>query len=268
MSPDAPSGQVGRRDPVVIAGRVLLGAGLVALWEFSPVLFGINPFWFSQPSVVARTAARMLGEGSLLRHIGVTLLETLLGLGVGSAVGIAVGVVLGRARLLQQLFEPYLLLANALPKVAMAPLFMIWFGVGLTMKVAVAFSLVVVVMALNTYTGVRLVRRELVDSARLMGATDRQIFVKIVLPSITPWLFAGFRVSVGFALIGAVLGEFIAAQGGLGFIIDDGLGVLDSSMVFLGLVLLLAISWAINSAVDVLGRRLGRATPDTSAYLA
>lgn len=149
----------------------------------------------------------------------------------------------------------------------MAPLFMIWFGVDLALKVAVAFSLVVVVMALSSYTGMKMVRRELVDGARLMGARDVQIFVKIVLPSIMPWLFAGFRVSVGFALIGAVLGEFIAAQAGLGFVIDDGLGVFDSSMVFLGLVLLLAISWTINSLVNLLGRPLSSTAPETSGYL-
>ena len=246
-------------------GRIALGVGVLLLWQFSPELFGINPFWLSRPSLVLETAIALQAQGELLRHVGATLLETGLGLAAGCIVGIAIGIVLGSVRVLRDVFEPFLLVANAFPKIAMAPLFLIWFGIGLAMKVAVAFSLVVIVMALSTYSGFRMVRPDLVDNARVMGASGTQIFTKIVLPSIAPWLFAGIQVSITFALIGAVLGEFIAAQAGLGFMIDDGMASFESSLVFLGLVLLLIIVWFINTAMEWLARRLGMERSSESA---
>ena len=256
MSAPADDGAAARRW-TIIGGRVALGVGAVLLWEFSPELFGLNAFWLSRPSLVLEAAVMLHGQGELLHHIGATMLETALGLAAGCAIGIAVGIVLGSVRVLRDIFEPFLLVANAFPKIAMAPLFLIWFGIGLGMKVAVAFSLVVVVMALSTYSGFRMVRPELVANARLMGASGPQVFTKIVLPSIAPWLFAGVKVSITFALIGAVLGEFIAAQAGLGFIIDDGMASFESQLVFLGLVLLLIIVWLINTAMEWLSRRFG-----------
>jgi NitT/TauT family transport system permease protein len=169
-------------------------------------------------------------------------------------IGVPIGIVLGRSRFLQELFEPFLLVINALPKIALAPLFLIWFGVGFSMKVAIAFSLVVVVMVLSTYLGMRTLRQELINSCRTMGATELQLFVKIVLPSIVPWLFAGLKVSLGFALIGAILGEFIAAQGGIGYLIDNAIGTFDTPVVFVGLFVLLFLSFLINSGIDLLRR--------------
>ena len=242
---------------IIIGGRIGLGVALLVLWEYSAELLDLNPFWLSRPSLVYAAAVRLHAEGELMHHIGVTMLETSLGLGLGCAVGIAMGMALGAVRILREIFEPFLLVANAFPKIAMAPLFLIWFGLGLTMKVAVAFSLVVIVMALSTYSGMRMVRPELVNSARAMGANERQIFLKVVAPSIAPWLFTGIKVSIAFALIGAVLGEFIAAQAGLGFIIDDGMANFDSALVFLGLFLLLVLVWVINTTMEWLERRLG-----------
>lgn len=251
----------------IIGGRVALGVGAILLWEVSPELFGINPFWLSRPSLVLETAIELNAAGELWHHVGATMLETTLGLAAGCVIGIAIGIALGSVRVLRDVFEPFLLVANAFPKIAMAPLFLIWFGIGLAMKVAVAFSLVVIVMALSTYSGFRVVRQELVDNARLMGASGTQIFTKIVLPSIAPWLFAGLKVSITFALIGAILGEFIAAQAGLGFLIDDGMASFESSIVFLGLVLLLIIVWLINTTMEWLARRFGlERSSETAAY--
>lgn len=260
----------GRRNTdawIIGSGRVALGVGVLVLWEFSPELFGLNPFWLSRPSLVLETAIALQAEGELLHHIGATVLETALGLTVGCIVGFAIGIVLGSVRVLRDVFEPFLLVANAFPKIAMAPLFLIWFGIGLAMKVAVAFSLVFIVMALSTYSGFRMVRPELVANARLMGAGGIQIFTKVVLPSIAPWLFAGLKVSITFALIGAVLGEFIAAQEGLGFMIDDGMASFESPLMFLGLTLLLIIVWLVNTTMEWLARRFGlERSGETAAY--
>jgi NitT/TauT family transport system permease protein len=242
---------------IIVGGRLLLGAGLLLLWQFYPELFGTNPFWLSRPTLILGKAVELYNEEMLLSNISATVSETLLGLALGCVIGVALGLAVGATRAMREIFEPFLLIANAFPKIAMAPLFMIWFGIGLWMKVAIAFSLVVVVMALSTYSGMRTIRPELVNYARTMGATEEQIFRKIVLPSITPWLFAGFRVSLTFALIGAVLGEFIAAQSGLGYMIDDGMATFDSELVFLALVILFMLVWFANSLMEWIGRRFG-----------
>jgi NitT/TauT family transport system permease protein len=252
---------------IVVGGRILLGAGLLALWQTYPELFGVNQFWLSRPTLILGKAIELHGDGQLLPNIAVTVVETVLGLAIGSAVGVAIGLAVGATRTTREVCEPFLLVANAFPKIAMAPLFMIWFGIGLWMKVAVAFSLVVVVMALSTFSGMRTIRSELVNIARTMGASEQQIFRKIVLPSIAPWLFAGLRVSLTFALIGAVLGEFIAAQSGLGYMIDDGMSTFDSDLVFLALFILLVLVWLANSLMEWIGRRLGIDEDSaTSAY--
>lgn len=242
---------------VIGAGRLGLGVAIMLLWQFSPELFGVSPFWFSRPSIVWAKAIQSIASGALTRDILVTLIETLLGFVLGSLAGIAIGILLARSKFAAAVFEPLLLVVNAFPKVALAPLFLVWFGIGLGMKVAVAFSLVVIVMILTTMSGLRTVRPELVDNARLMGAGRAKIFSAIILPSIAPWLFSGLKVSLAFSLIGALLGEFIAAQQGLGAMIDEALGNFDSATVFLGLVVLLAISWIINSGMDLVADRLG-----------
>ena len=241
----------------ILIGQLTVGVGLLVFWEFSPELLGVNTFWFSRPSLVYEKAAELFSAGILTRHISLTLLETALGFILGSVTGLVIGFAIAPLTRLTAVLEPFLLVANAFPKVAMAPLFMIWFGIGLQMKVAVAFSLVVVVMVLSALSGTRAVRKELVNNAMLLGATYSQILFKIILPSIGPWLFAGFKISLAFALIGAVLGEFIAAQGGVGYLIEQGMSNFDSSVVFLGLVILLVISLVINECMDYLGRRLG-----------
>ncbi len=248
----------------IAAGRILLAIAVLLIWQFSPELMRVNEFWFSRPSVIATTLLELLNDGSLVNDIAVTVAETLAGLALGCAVGVPIGIILGRSRFLQELFEPFLLVLNALPKIAMAPLFLVWFGIGFSMKVAIAFSLVVVVMILNTYLGMRTLRQELVHFCRTVGASEFQVLSKIVLPSITPWLFAGLKVSLGFALIGAILGEFIAAQGGIGYLIDNAIGTFETPAVFVGLFLLLVLSMLINSGIEYLRRRFsyGAGSPD------
>jgi NitT/TauT family transport system permease protein len=251
----------------IMIGRLLLAVGVLLIWEYSPTLFGTSEFWFSRPTVIWANGVELLLNGSLLNDIGITIAETLVGLSIGCGVGIPIGIILGRSRFLQELFEPFLLVINALPKIAMAPLFLVWFGVGFSMKVAIAFSLVVVVMVLSTYLGMRTLRQELINSCRTMGATELQLLSKIVLPSIMPWLFAGLKVSLGFALIGAILGEFIAAQGGIGYLIDNAVGTFETPVVFVGLFVLLILSFLINTGIDRLRQLVSYETDSTQAKI-
>jgi NitT/TauT family transport system permease protein len=260
-------GKSNRRRAEIIAGRILLGTGVLLIWEYSPTLFGTSEFWFSRPSIIWANGVDLLVNGTLLNDIGITISETLAGLLIGCGVGIPIGIVLGRSKFLQELFEPFLLVINALPKIAMAPLFLVWFGVGFSMKAAIAFSLVVVVMVLSTYLGMRTLRQELINSCRTMGATEFQLLTKIVLPSIAPWLFAGLKVSLGFALIGAILGEFIAAQGGIGYLIDNAVGTFETPVVFVGLFVLLILSFVINAGVDWLRWLVSYETDPTQSMM-
>lgn len=255
MSSDSVDSQTDRF--LIGGGRLALGAGILLVWQFSPELFGVSPIWFSRPTIVWHKAVESLSSGALARDFLTTLVETLLGFVFGGLAGVAAGLLLARSKFAAAVFEPLLLVANAFPKVALAPLFLVWFGVGTIMKVAIAFSLVVIVMILTTMNGLQTVRQELVDNAKLMGAGSGKIFSAIILPSIVPWLVSGLKISLAFSLIGALLGEFIAAQQGLGAMIDEGLGNFDSATVFLGLIVLLAMSWIINSGMDFVARRFG-----------
>ena len=220
---------------IVGVGRVALGVGLSASCGSSaPNCSGRTRYGLAVRVSYREKAVETVRDGSLFPHIVTTLTETFLGLLTGSVAGILIGIVVGRSAKIRAVIEPFLLVANAFPKVALAPLFLVWFGLGLAMKVAVAFSLVVIVMALTTMSGLRTVRPELVNSAKVMGANSRQIFTSIVFPSIAPWLFSGLKVSLAFSLIGAILGEFIAAQQGIGALIDEGFGTFNSGAVFLG----------------------------------
>ena len=185
-----------------------------------------------------------------------TVVEMLLGLASGCIVGVATGIALGANPRLRRIAEPYMIALNAFPKIALAPLYLVWFGITLTMKVAMAFSLVVFVMILGTFAGFVSVRREWVDHARLLGASRAQIVRHIVIPALVPWIYTSFRLSIGFALIGAILGEFIATQRGIGYLIDQGVGMFDTTTVFVGLVALLVIALIVNGVTDWVASRL------------
>ena len=236
--------------------RLALTAVLLLAWEGSVRTGLINPFWISAPSLIADQALALLRSGDLLPHVGETLLEMALGLAAGCAVGIPVGVVLGALPPVRRVVEPYLIVLNAFPKIALAPLYLVWFGIALSLKVAMAFSLVVFVMILGTFSGFGGVRQEWVSHCRLLGASRGQIARVVLVPALLPWIFTSFRLSVGFALMGAVLGEFIATQRGIGYLIDQGVGMFDTATVFVGLGLLLLIALAANAATEWVGGRL------------
>jgi NitT/TauT family transport system permease protein len=251
MTPD----RAVERRRVWIARGLVTGAVLVA-WE--GVVRGglVNPFWISSPTAVAAQAWDLLRAGDLLPHVQETLLEMLLGLASGCAVGVPVGLALGALPPVRRVVEPYLIVFNAFPKIALAPLYLVWFGISLGLKVAMAFSLVVFVMILGTVAGFASVRQDWINHARLLGASRLAIARVVLAPALMPWIYTSFRLSVGFALMGAVLGEFIATQRGIGYLIDQGVGMFDTATVFVGLAVLLGLALALNAATEWVGARL------------
>lgn len=197
---------------------VLLG-GLIGVWELLVFQGILDPFYTSKPSMVYQDIISFYSSGALFRHTFITLQESLSGLFWGTILGIVTGFLLGEIRLLGAIFEPFISAFYGIPKLALAPIFVLWFGLGMKSKIILSSILVFYLVFFSTYGGVRSVDRNLVVSVKLMGATRWQILLKVILPSCTPWILAGIRGGLGASLIGAIVGEYMGASAGLGWMI-------------------------------------------------
>jgi len=184
------------------------------------------------------------------------VVETLAGFVLGATVGIAVGLLLGRNELLAKLLDPILISIYSLPKVALAPLFIMWFGIGIEMKIILTATIVFFLVFLNTYSGVRAVDREQLEILRLMGAREHHLITKVVFPSAIQWVFTGLKLSVPYALIGAIVGEIMASNRGLGYLLQDAAGQLDTAGVFAALVAIIALALLLQAVVRMVETRL------------
>lgn len=256
---DAPSAaKSGPRE--IGGGRMLLcqvALGIVVLLAWQGVSGRlVDDFFISNPVDVGRRLYQWIADGSLFLHIWATVYETLMGFIVGAIGGVILGIWLGVSPFTSRLLNPYLNALNALPKVALAPLFVLWFGLGIESKIALAAVLVLFLVFLNTYAGVREVDQDLIDGARLMRATRAQLIAKVIIPSAMSWVFAGLRISVPYALIGAVLGEMIAANRGLGYLVQFSGSQFDSAGVFAVLIVIALLAVALNFLVDLAQHRM------------
>ena len=235
--------------------RAAILATILLCWELASGRL-LPVFFASKPSLIAKALWAWIADGSLFFHMGVTALEAFLGFAIGGVLGMAVGTALGRSQLLADLLDPFIMAFYSLPKVALAPLFILWLGIGLEMKVALTAAIVFFLVFLNTYTGVRNVSRELESILRLMGAGERDVLKKVVLPSAVTWVFAGLRISVPYALIGAIVGELMASNQGLGSLLVLSQGQLDTAGVFASLVAIMLLAFLLNIAVKSAEARL------------
>lgn len=240
----------------LFVARLLLVGALLAVWEAAVRLKLVDAFFTSRPSAIFISFAEGLASGELLGHAGVTAAEMVAGWALGGVLGIVTGFLLGKFERLNALVDPILYALNGLPRVALAPLFMLWFGIGFTSKVAISASIVYFVCVFATYGGIRSVDHGLVQAVRVLGATELQVNRKVVLPSCLPWIFSGLKVSVGMALIGAIVGEFIGARSGVGYYISHSASLFDTAGVFVGVFLLMAMAVALNELIKLAERRL------------
>ncbi|MFZ0654936.1 MAG: ABC transporter permease, partial [Pseudolabrys sp.] len=181
---------------------------------------------------------------------------TMAGFAIGSVLGGTLGIWLGVSPFISRLLNPYLNGLNALPKVALAPLFVLWFGLGIESKIALAAALVLFLVFLNTFAGVRQVDQDLIEIARLMKATRLQVIAKVIVPSAMSWMFAGLRVSVPYALIGAVIGEMVASNKGLGYLVQFSGAQFDTAGVFAVLIVIALLAMTLNFLVDAVQNHL------------
>ena len=235
--------------------QVALGLMLLLLWQGASGRL-VDNFFISNPIDVGTRLAGWVGDGSLFVHLWATVYATVVGFFVGAVGGVVLGIWLGVSPFTSRLLSPYLNALNALPKVALAPLFVLWFGLGLEFKIALAAVLVLFLVFLNTYAGVREVDQDLIDGARLMKATRTQLIGKVIIPSAMSWVFAGLKISVPYALIGAVLGEMIAANRGLGYLVQFSGSQFDSAGVFAVLIVIALLAVALNFLVEIVQHRI------------
>ncbi|WP_028602993.1 ABC transporter permease [Ottowia thiooxydans] len=236
--------------------RILFLAVILALWELIARLGLVQDFVMSRPSKIFAWLSEAIVSGFFWVNVGVTVRETLLGLLVGCVLGVAGGFALAHWNGAFRLLEPFIMALYSLPRVALAPLFLVWFGIGEGSKVALAASLVFFVMLLNTHTGVREIDQNLVNAARTMGASNGLIARRILLPASMTFIFAGLRVSIGLALIGTIVGEMIAGQYGLGQMISKAANMFDTAQVFAIIIVLAVLAVVLNEAMKFVERRV------------
>ncbi|MEU8707016.1 ABC transporter permease [Streptomyces sp. NPDC048565] len=249
----------------VYSARVLLLIALLGLWEWLARSAVIDPFNFSMPSKIwdqiSRWATDGTPQGSLWEQIWYTLYEALVGWIIGVIGGVILGIALGRVRFLSDVLGPYIKVLNALPRIVLAPIFLIWFGLGPASKIASAVVLVFFPVFFNAFQGAREVDRNLVANARILGATNRQVTFQVVIPSATSWIFTSLHVSFGFALIGAIVGEYIGATKGLGLLVSASQGTFNAAGVYAAMVILAVVALLAEALLSFLERSLFRWKP-------
>lgn len=246
------------RRSFVLASQVLLAVGILAAWEGAARADLIQAAFFGQPTRVVGRFGEFLASGAALEHSMATLRAALTALAIGIPMGVAAGALLGMSPFINKVFGPLLVPLNSLPRLAFAPIFVIWFGLSMWAKVALAFTLVFFIMLFNTRAGVRGVDPDMVETSRMLGLTKRKIVWKVALPNAIPSIVAGARLSVTWALLGTIGSELIAARDGLGVVIVRYANAFDINGVFAVLIVLAAISTLLAAGAELAERRLLR----------
>ena len=249
-----------QRHENVLLGTISMVSFLV-FWELV-VDFGlVNPLFTSSPSRIVDAGIEMFADGSILEHIEVSAYEFVTGYGLAILLGVPLGILMGWYSRLNAVLEPFVTALYAMPRIALLPLIMIWFGIGLMSKIAIVFLGAVFPILVNTITGVRTVEADFIKAARSFGASDRQMFLTVVLPSSVPMLLAGLRLGLGHALVGIVVGEMYGATKGLGFLIATAGARFQTDRVMVGIILIAAAGVALTELLRLIERRFERWRP-------
>ena len=233
-------------------------AVLLVLWELAGYAGMLNPLFMPTPSQIWGALYELFADGAIWPHIEATFTAALAGLALGILVGVVLGVIAALIPPIAELIEPVMLLLNAIPRVILAPLFVIWLGIGIASKVALAFILVAVVMFFNVFTGIRQVDRRLVERIVTLGGNRWDLMRHVYLPSVAAWVLGNLKVAVGFAFTGAVVGEFVAASRGLGYLLSFAQSTYNSALMLALVLLIMAVVLVIFALAGRLEKRLLR----------
>jgi NitT/TauT family transport system permease protein len=231
---------------------------LLALWQAAGYAGMLNPLYLPTPSQIWGALVELFGQGTIWPHMEATFTAALVGLVLGILVGITLGVLAALIPPVAELLEPVMLLLNAIPRVILAPLFVIWFGIGLGSKVALAFILVSVVIFFTVFTGIRQVDKKLVERITTLGGGRIDLLRHVYLPSVAAWVLGNLKVAVGFAFTGAVVGEFVAASRGLGYLLSFAQSTYNASLMMALVLLIMAVVLVIFALAGRLEKRLLR----------
>ncbi|EKS9889261.1 ABC transporter permease [Burkholderia cepacia] len=249
-----------RRRNLIVTLRIAVLVIVLGGWELAARLKWIDPFFFSMPSLIFAQLqdwfANGTSQGPLLTQVWVTLEETGIGFVIGSVAGVICGIVLGRNKLMADVFGLYIQIANSIPRVVLGSIFVIALGLGMASKIALAVVMVFFVVFGNAFQGVREADRYLIANAQILGASRRQITTAVVIPSALSWILASLHVSFGFALVGAVVGEFLGSKQGIGLLISTAQGAFNASGVFAAMIVLAVVALAADYLLTWLEKRL------------
>lgn len=262
VRPAAASRPAAKGRTSMVAMQIALFLGIIATWQLVSMFDVLPPYILGEPVGVAEQLIEWLSSTRIYTHIGVTLLETVLAFVIGLSLGIAAGLLLGLNDTLARLFDPYLKAFNAMPRVVMVPIFIVWFGLGIWSKVALGVTLVFFIVFFNVFQGVRDVNPVVLANARMLGASRRQLLRRVYLPSATGWVFSSLHASVGMAFAGAVIGEYMGSARGLGYLILQAESVFDINAVFAGMVLLTIFAVLLDGIVTFIEKRLVKWRPN------
>jgi NitT/TauT family transport system permease protein len=241
--------------------QFLVAVIALVLWQFFATVpvFGkmlLPPFFFSTPVDVFSQVVDWFSKGTIWRHLLITLWESILAFAIGSIGGVLIGFWFARQPRVAAVFDPYVKMANALPRVVLGPIFALWLGLGIWSKVALGVTLVFFIVFFNVYQGVKEVSATVLDNGRMLGMSERQLMRHVYWPSALSWMFSSLHTSVGFAVVGAVVGEYLGSAAGLGYLILQAEGTFDVAGVFAGMFVLAVFVILIDFAVTLVERRL------------
>jgi len=249
----------------VIVWRLLILAAFLGGWELAGRREWIDPFFYSVPTAILwrlwEWTTEGTSEGPLWYHLYVTMEEALIGFVTGAVAGIVVGIALGRNRMAADVFSIYIKVINSIPRVVLAPIFIMLFGLGLWSKVALAFVMVFFVVFANAFQGVREADRALIANAQILGASPWQLTRYVVVPSAMSWIFASLHVSFGFAIVGAIVGEFVGSRYGIGLLINIAKGSFDAAGMYAAIVIIMVVALGAEFVMSRIEKRLAKWRP-------
>lgn len=249
-----------------VATERLIQLGLAVVmfggWQVGVSTGLIDPFFFPSPLDIVRQIWNWISDSDFYGHVMITLTETVLGYMIGTALGVAAGVWLGLSPIAARILDPFIKSLNAIPRVVLAPIFVLWLGLGLWSKVALAITLVFFITFFNAMQGVREVNPAVLANARILGANRRDLLRHVYFPAAASWILSSLRTSVGFAVVGAIIGEYLGASAGLGYLIAQAEGNFNSVGVFAGIIILAIFVLIIDQILDIAENRLITWRPD------
>ena len=252
--------QLGLLVLVFVFWHVMTAPGLIP-----PMMFDNDrqaAFFFGEPlEIFQRIWAWFVVDANIYKHLGITLIETLLAFAIGASTGLLGGLWLALSPMASAILEPYIKALNAMPRIILAPIFAVWFGLGIGSKVALGVTLVFVIVFFNVYQGVKEVSPVVLANARMLGANQNQLLRHVYLPSATSWVFSSLHTSVGLAFVGAVVGEYLGSSQGVGYLILQAEGTFDINTVMAGILVLTAFALVIDALVGVIEKRLMKWQP-------